>query len=323
MIGLVTSADMRSGKKGPYLSFDLKTPVGSEHIMIFRIPNVSSPKLPRKGDYIQFELDGPGVRDQRHTDFKSISLEMESFVKIDAETLDPDLKETLSEVPKASDEDMEEAYKNILDRKLYKHPTTLALVELCLKKVAKDFYRHPAAKSVHHACVGGLIVHTSQVLTICKGIVSTFPWAEMINTDLVYAGATLHDIGKTKTYGFDEIGMPTKRATEDMIGHIFCSMDHIIQTNNELKTPVSEQFLNELLHIIASHHGTKEFGTIKEPGTPEAYIVSLADYLGSRMGIIETKIESIKKKKSNQEETWTDYKNKYIMSETMKGLLDG
>jgi 3'-5' exoribonuclease len=45
--------------------------------------------------------------------------------------------------------------------------------------------------------------------------------------------------------------------------------------------------VRDLCHIIASHHGEKEYGAIATPATTEAYLVSEIDMMDSRLYVYE------------------------------------
>ena len=51
----------------------------------------------------------------------------------------------------------------------------------------------PAAKTLHHAYIGGLLDHVVSLMTSCDLVCRNYP---QINRDLLLTGAFLHDIGK-------------------------------------------------------------------------------------------------------------------------------
>jgi len=58
----------------------------------------------------------------------------------------------------------------------------------------------PAAKSVHHAFLGGLLEH---VLSLCNLSRMTASHYKYVDADLVVTGAILHDIGKIAELTYD------------------------------------------------------------------------------------------------------------------------
>ena len=59
--------------------------------------------------------------------------------------------------------------------------------------MATAFREAPAAKSLHHAWIGGLLEHVVSLVGICDLAAHHYP---EINRDLLLTGAILHDIGK-------------------------------------------------------------------------------------------------------------------------------
>lgn len=164
-----------------------------------------------------------------------------------------------------------------------KHPGMLALAEayLCDEQMMGKFRVAPAAMSLHHAWIGGLLEHTLQLLKLADAMLPLYP---QLNRDLVLLGLFLHDMGKTGELtwekGFDYT------PDGNLIGHIvrgaiwlqFMAMK--AAKNPEHKLPADA--LRVLTHIIISHHGTPEFGAAKVPSTPEAIFVAGLDNLEAK-----------------------------------------
>jgi 3'-5' exoribonuclease len=66
--------------------------------------------------------------------------------------------------------------------------------------------------------------------------------------------------------------------------------------------PVNGPVLDNLLHIMVSHHGSYEFGSPKLPATPEAFMVNYIDNLDAKMNQTASLIEN-----DNSEGNWTGY----------------
>ena len=77
----------------------------------------------------------------------------------------------------------------------FSDPSLQALVRSFLDDpvFAAAFREAPAAKSLHHAWLGGLLEHVVSLLGICDLAAQHYP---EINRDLLLTGAILHDIGK-------------------------------------------------------------------------------------------------------------------------------
>lgn len=316
---LVTDHEQRTGKKNPFWQMDLKAIDASFRAVMWDV--VENEDLPHKGDLIKINLKADGVRDQRDSKYNNIILTQQSILKVTKDDIAQEVKDKLFDVPKATDEQLQKAYNILKDKNLYKDQNNYIFVMTCLAKLPKEkLFTCPAARSVHHAFQGGLIVHTAELVQICAGLVAGFPYKGFIDQDVVFAGATLHDIGKVFTYGVDEIGQPSSSLQESTIGHIYYGMRLAEQVGMELKT--DKVFLNEVLHVIASHHGRAEFGAIVEPATLEAIMVSQADFLGSRAGIIDAKLSAVKKSNGTLEEEWRSFGNRYVMGSAIKNWFN-
>ncbi len=76
------------------------------------------------------------------------------------------------------------------------HPAMKGLADVYLadEDLMAGFRRAPAATSLHHAYIGGLLEHTLQLLNVAE---KTLPLYPSLNRDLVLMGLFLHDLGKT------------------------------------------------------------------------------------------------------------------------------
>lgn len=150
--------------------------------------------------------------------------------------------------------------------------TTLLLEETFLPRFADA----PAARSMHHAFVSGLLEHTLSMATIADLLSVHYPH---VNRDLLLAGVLLHDVGKAIEYtldgsfGFSEDGR--------LIGHIIRGVTLVEAAAATLNFPSAE--LQQLIHLIASHHGTLEWGSPVPPKTLEAILLHQIDLLDSRI----------------------------------------
>ncbi|WGS64080.1 3'-5' exoribonuclease YhaM family protein [Marinitoga aeolica] len=165
------------------------------------------------------------------------------------------------------------------------------------KKFADSFSYAPAAINVHHAYKHGLLEHTIDVAKLCNGIANNYK--NLVNKDILIAGALLHDIGKTKEYKITPSGIE-KTDEGELIGHIAIGI-HMVSDYAKKISNFPKHILNEILHMIASHHGELEWGSPIVPKTIEAFILHFADNLSSKVEQVRSHIEE-----SNNEH-WTDY----------------
>ena len=142
--------------------------------------------------------------------------------------------------------------------------------------------RLPAAKSMHHAFLYGLLMHTLNMLRAADGLAALY--AEVIHRDLLLAGTMLHDLGKLWEYTLSPLGLVTEYSTPgDLLGHIYMGAREVEAVGRELGIP--EEKLTLLAHMILSHHGDPEFGAAVVPKFAEAELLSLIDRTDSRMEI--------------------------------------
>jgi len=143
--------------------------------------------------------------------------------------------------------------------------------------LAERFAIAPAARSMHHAYIGGLLEHTLSMAAVARLLAAHYPY---VNLDLLLAGVLLHDVGKADAYSLDE-GFGHSDDGR-LVGHILRGALLIERAASELDFPAGS--LQELLHLIASHHGTQEWGSPVVPRTLEAVLLHQIDLLDSRVG---------------------------------------
>lgn len=163
------------------------------------------------------------------------------------------------------------------------------VVSVILKRHFDDFFNYPAAVTMHHNYYSGLAYHTYSMLKLSDVYLEQYPF---INKDLVYSGIILHDIGKLYELSGPKGTEYTKMGK--LLGHISLGANEIYGVAEELKVEDSEEILN-LLHIILSHHGQLEYGSPKEPITPEATLIHFLDYCDSKLAALEPEVEKTKK----------------------------
>ena len=144
-------------------------------------------------------------------------------------------------------------------------------------KVRELYKMAPAAKSIHHACRGGLLEHVLSLCGLAKLVAGHY---KHIDLDLLITGVILHDVGKieelsyTRSFGYSADGQ--------LLGHIILGLRMVGQKIDEL--PNFPPKLRTLLeHMILSHHGELEFGSPKVPIFAEALLLHHLDNMDSKM----------------------------------------
>ncbi len=143
-------------------------------------------------------------------------------------------------------------------------------------KKHQEFFEAPAAVIHHHNYKGGLLEHTVQTVEIALAIAILFNLKDRINMDVLIAGAILHDIGKINCYEYNQRNID--------ITELFLKHEHIIQGVKIVTQYVRSKKIDNILHIIASHHNFKEWGSPIKPNCIEAWIVHYADNISGKIG---------------------------------------
>lgn len=139
------------------------------------------------------------------------------------------------------------------------------------------FANAPAARRMHHAYLGGLLAHTLSMAAIARQLADHYP---SVRRDLLLTGVLLHDMGKVHEYA-TESGITV---TDDghLVGHVVRGVAMIEAAARDLGRPSNGE-LQDLVHLVASHHGTQEWGAPVTPKTLEAILLHQIDLLDSRI----------------------------------------
>lgn len=145
------------------------------------------------------------------------------------------------------------------------------------EKFRAKFRNAPAARSNHHAWIGGLLEHTANLLRYTNAFLTNTPTP--LNNDLLIAGVILHDAGK-----IHELKLSTVIEYSDygkLIGHISIGVMMIEEATQKLTNfPAEKKWL--LQHLLLSHHGKLEYGSPILPAIPEAFALNHLDNLDAK-----------------------------------------
>ena len=166
------------------------------------------------------------------------------------------------------------------------HADVNALADAYLNddELMAKFRRAPAAMTLHHAFLGGLLEHTLQLMKVADAALPLYP---QLNRDIVLMGLFLHDLGKCVELSW-EVGF-SYTDEGHLVGHIARGSIWLQRKADDCRAlghKISEPILRVLHHIILSHHGQPEFGALKIPATPEAMFVSLIDNVDAKMHMV-------------------------------------
>lgn len=185
----------------------------------------------------------------------------------------------ISEFAPASDHDLAEIYMNAYALlSAVKDDTLRDLALSIFDELRSKWLEVPGAKGIHHAYVGGTLVHSYSVAKIAKAIAAEIPEA---NEDLCVVGGMLHDVGKLFTYSMK--GVVIDKTDDGMLyDHIFMGAEFVgnfADAHIDTDEYMNMKKLQLLRHIILSHHGQYEYGSPVVPQCVEAMIVNHADGL--------------------------------------------
>lgn len=156
------------------------------------------------------------------------------------------------------------------------------ICEVMLERYGEVFCTIPAAKTVHHSFVSGLLMHTSNMLRTADFLSELY--CEIIDRSLLIAGTLLHDFAKKEEFLFSELGLATNYSVKgQLLGHLVMGAQEIASVAAELGVPEEKSIL--LQHMLLSHHGQPEFGAAVVPMCAEAELLSEIDLIDSRMEI--------------------------------------
>jgi 3'-5' exoribonuclease len=164
-------------------------------------------------------------------------------------------------------------------------------------EIAKGYRSAPAAKTLHHAYIGGLLDHVVSLFRSCDLICGNYP---QVNRDLLFAGAFLHDIGKIYELAYTRSFSYTTRG--QLLGHMIIELE-LLQAKIAQIPGFPDETKTLLEHLIISHHGQYEFGSPKLPMFPEALMLHYLDDLDSKMESMRAHFE----REAESDSNWTSY----------------
>jgi len=163
--------------------------------------------------------------------------------------------------------------------------------------IAAAYRNAPAAKTLHHAFIGGLLDHVVSLFRSCDLISRNYP---QINRDLLFTGAFLHDIGKIHELTYNRSFSYTTKG--QLLGHMIIELE-MLQAKLVQVPGFPEELKTLVEHLIISHHGQYDFGSPKLPMFPEALMLHYLDDLDSKMEAMRAHFE----RESTLDGPWTSY----------------
>ena len=161
--------------------------------------------------------------------------------------------------------------------------------------VKSAFLHTSAARTNHHAYMGGLCEHSLNVAQICEFLAPRFKY---VNRDLLIAAALLHDVGKI----YELSAFPENSYTDkgQLLGHITMGVQLVSESAAKIDG-FPEELKNLLLHCLLSHHGKREYGSPVVPKIIEAFILNKADETDAHVKMFEEHLTK------SATDGWTNY----------------
>jgi 3'-5' exoribonuclease len=181
----------------------------------------------------------------------------------------------------------------------FQNPHLRSLVQAFMAdpEIATAYRNAPAAKTLHHAYIGGLLDHVVSLFRSCDLMCRNYP---QVNRDLLLTGAFLHDIGKIHELTFKRSFSYTTRG--QLLGHMIIELE-MLQAKLALVPGFPDELKTMIEHLIISHHGEYEFGSPKLPMFPEALMLHYLDDLDSKMEAMRAQFE----REAILDGPWTSY----------------
>lgn len=173
----------------------------------------------------------------------------------------------------------------------------LTMAFLSDQSLMRRFMRAPAAKSMHHAYLGGLLEHTLAVSRLVSAICEHYP---VLDRDQLLVGAFLHDMGKIDEFVYDLFIDYSDSGR--LLGHMVLGVE-ILEAKTCTVKSLPEEEKRLLKHLILSHHGEPEFGAVKLPMTREAFVLHAADDLDAKLNFLNRILDG----PGDPDQLWTAY----------------
>lgn len=152
-------------------------------------------------------------------------------------------------------------------------------------EVMQRFILETAALTSHDSVKHGLLAHSTKTLRVLDFVLENYKnlsQSGKVDTDLLYLGAFIHDIGKI--YEYHNLG----KGERYWVSHHVWAVQYIAGYKDQIIALKGEDFYFGLLTIMTQHHG--KYG--EAPRTVAAYLIHLADMVEGKITVLNNAILS-------------------------------
>lgn len=195
-------------------------------------------------------------------------------------------------------------------QKSLRDPHYSALIRLFRddERLWSRYVQSPAATSVHHAYLRGLLEHTLNMCRVCEALAEIYPDADR---DLLLCGAILHDVGKV--YEYESGPAFNKTVYGELVGHLAIGDQLVVQLAARVEDMPREKVWH-LRHLVLSHHGQLEFGSPVLPKTLEGLLLHFADNVDAKVGIFRQAADSTPEGETFTDRVWSMDHRRFLLA---------
>jgi len=266
---LLGAASLQQARNGPFWRLEIKDASGTLEAKIWSPQSQEYTGL-AAGQLVEVQGRSSMFRDQAQVTIdwlRPLSVE---------ETADCDLALFLPASSRPAQEMLEELEQ--LCRRELTHAAWKKFILAVLRHadIHPRLLTAPAAKSVHHAYVGGLLEHTLSVAGLALRLADHYP---ELDRQILLAAAVCHDLGKIweLTGGLANDYSDSGR----LLGHTILGLERLEPFLQ--KSGLDPELVRHFKHLILSHHGEYQYGSPQLPQTAEAFALHYADNIDAKM----------------------------------------
>ena len=268
---LATDTAVRNDSRGvPYLSLKLVDRTGSVDARMWGLPDNLRGGL-TKPEYVRVEGN---THDYRGT----LQMKLNKLQVLDRESISEE------DYLPATDQDLDALQAELWmvgDELGNEHLRELFMMMASDAEFWEAYCSAPAAKSMHHGRIGGLLEHSVQCLRVARSLAELYP----VDRDKLFFGTIFHDVGKIEELSWSGGGFAY--TTEGRLqGHVVLG-DRIVASFIRRLPDFPKELELEISHILLSHQGEMEYGSPQQPKTIEALLVHIIDNLDARLAMFQ------------------------------------